>query len=82
RLHNANDVDILACKPYSKEDTAYREFKFKMSKIKDRMLTPEGKRLAEERHTFMEVFFERLERETKGAESMTAATPQITSGRG
>jgi uncharacterized protein len=72
RLHNESDVDILACKPYSREDTAYREFKFKMSKIKDRMLTPEGKRLAEERHHFMEVFFERLERETKGAESMAA----------
>jgi uncharacterized protein len=67
RLHNESDVDILACKPYSREDTAYREFKFKMSKIKDRMLTPEGRRLAEERHDFMEVFFERLERETKGA---------------
>lgn len=71
RLHNdSDDVDILACKPYSKEDTAYREFKFKMSKIKDRMLTPEGRRLAEERHDFMEVFFERLERETKGADSV------------
>jgi len=70
KLHNDTDVDILDCKPYSKEDTAYREFKFKMSKIKDRMLTPEGRRLAEERHVFMEVFFERLERETKGAESI------------
>lgn len=69
KLHNDSDVDILACKPYSKEDTAYREFKFKMSKVKDRMLTPEGKRLAEERHGFMERFFERLERETKGAEN-------------
>jgi uncharacterized protein len=71
KLHNEGDVDILACKPYSKEDTAYREFKFKMSKIKDRMLTPEGKRLAEERHDFMEVFFERLERETKGSQNIT-----------
>jgi len=70
KLHNEGDVDILACKPYSKEDTAYREFKFKMSKIKDRLLTPEGRRLAEERHHFMEVFFERLERETKGADSV------------
>ena len=69
KLHNGTDIDILDCKPYSKEDTAYREFKFKMSKIKDKMLTPEGKRLAEERHDFMEIFFERLERETKGAES-------------
>jgi uncharacterized protein len=82
RLHNDTDVDILDCKPYSKEDTAYREFKFKMSKIKDRMLTPEGKRLAEERHVFMEVFFERLERETKGAESVGEDFLKMMSGRG
>ena len=83
RLHNENDldIDILACKPYSREDTAYREFKFKMSKIKDRMLTPEGKRLAEERHDFMEVFFERLERETKGAVSVAPVTLQAASKR-
>jgi uncharacterized protein len=79
RLHNDSDVDILACKPYSKEDTAYREFKFKMSKIKDRMLTPEGKRLAEERHGFMEVFFERLEREVKGAGRVTKDTLNMVS---
>jgi uncharacterized protein len=68
RLHNEGDVDILACKPYSTEDTAYREFKFKMSKVKDRMLTPEGRRLADERHDFMELFFQRLEREIKGSD--------------
>ena len=82
KLHNESDVDILACKPYSKEDTAYREFKVKMSKIKDRMLTPEGKRLAKERHNFMEVFFERLERETKGAESFDSKKLRLVSGPG
>jgi uncharacterized protein len=82
RLHNESDVDILACKPYSREDTAYREFKFKMSKIKDRMLTPEGKRLADERHHFMEVFFERLERETKGAEGLSLDALQRTPEKG
>jgi uncharacterized protein len=82
KLHNDTDVDILDCKPYSREDTAYREFKFKMSKIKDRMLTPEGKRLAEERHVFMEVFFDRLERETKGAESVGEDFLKMMSGRG
>lgn len=82
RLHNESDVDILACKPYSREDTAYREFKFKMSKIKDRMLTPEGKRLAAERHDFMEVFFERLERETKGSQNMSGDKLQMVSRKG
>ena len=75
KLHNEGDVDILACKPYSREDTAYREFKFKMSKIKDHMLTPEGRRLAEERHDFMEIFFERLEREVKGTVARTENIP-------
>ena len=82
KLHNDSDIDILACKSYSREDTAYREFKFKMSKIKDRMLTPEGRRLAEERHVFMEVFFERLERETKGAESVGDVFFKVGSARG
>ncbi|MDH4321945.1 MAG: HD domain-containing protein [Desulfobulbaceae bacterium] len=62
RLHNENS-DISNTESYSVEDTAYREFKVKLCKVKDRMLTPEGRRLAEERHAFMEVFFERLERE-------------------
>ena len=62
RLHNEGS-DIRNTDSYSVEDTAYREFKVKLCKVKDRMLTPEGRRLAEERHAFMEVFFERLERE-------------------
>jgi uncharacterized protein len=81
KLHNDSDIDVLGSNSYSKEDTAYREFKFKMSKIKDRMLTREGKRLAEERHVFMEVFFERLERETKGAESVGDVFLKIGSER-
>ena len=70
KLHNS-DVDIDATQSYSTEDTAYREFKVKLSKVKDRLLTPEGRRLAEERHAFMEVFFERLEREVNGATDQT-----------
>jgi uncharacterized protein len=65
KLHNG-EVDILSSRSYSTEDTAYREFKVKMSKIKDRLLTPEGQRLARERHAFMEAYFERLEREING----------------
>lgn len=67
KLHNS-DVDLAGTQSYSTEDTAYREFKVKLSKVKDRLLTSEGRRLAEERHAFMEVFFERLEREVNGAE--------------
>lgn len=65
KLHNDSDC-IDGTEPYSLEDTAYREFKVKMCKIKDRMLTPEGKRLAYERHAFMEIFFERLAKEIRG----------------
>jgi uncharacterized protein len=65
RLHN-QDVDIKKTASYTTEDTAYREFLVKLSKVKDMMLTPEGTRLAKERHEFMEIYFKRLEKEING----------------
>lgn len=65
KLHNP-DVEIEKTESYSKEDTAYREFMVKLRKIKSRMLTTEGRRLAKERHKFMVAFFERLNQEVKG----------------
>jgi len=65
RLHN-KDTDLRKTKPYTKEDTAYREYLIKLRKIKDRIFTKEGKRIALERHRFMVEFFERLNRETDG----------------
>ncbi len=65
RLHN-KDIDIENTKPYTKEDTAYREFMVKLRKIKDKMLTDEGRTIAEERHKFMEDFFDRLNKEIEG----------------
>lgn len=65
RLHN-KEVDIEKTKPYTVEDTGYREFVVKLSKIKDKMLTSEGKRIAEERHDFMVKFFDRLNEEVDG----------------
>ncbi|HDT15063.1 MAG TPA: HD domain-containing protein [Firmicutes bacterium] len=67
KLHNSG-ADIEKTKPYTEEDTAYREFIVKLRKVKDRMLTKEGKRLAEERHKFMEEFFARLDKEVNGVE--------------
>ncbi|WP_448872219.1 HD domain-containing protein [Desulfobulbus propionicus] len=64
RLHNP-DVDCAAALPYSLEDTAYREFQVKMSRVRERMLTSIGRSMAEERHTFMLTFFEQLTRETR-----------------
>ena len=65
RLHN---VDIVAedAKPYSADDTGYREFKVKLCKIKDQMLTAEGRKLARERHAFMNDFFNRFLEEYEG----------------
>lgn len=65
RLHNP-EVDLSQTEPYGPEDTAWREFKTKLCKIKDQMLTQEGQRLAEGRYRFMEEFFERLHREVAG----------------
>jgi uncharacterized protein len=65
KLHNP-DAKPESTKPYTNEDTGYREFKVKLSKIKDRMLTAEGRRMAEDRHAFMEVFFERFLQEYEG----------------
>ena len=65
KLHNP-EADLHKTRPYTAEDTAYREFKLKLSKIRDRMLTAEGRRMAEARHAFMESFFERLQQEYEG----------------
>lgn len=65
RLHNSHR-DLSKTVSYSREDTAYREFQIKLIKIKDRMLTPSGKALAEDRHRYMVRYFKRLEAEISG----------------
>jgi len=65
RLHNA-EVEAESAKPYSADDTGYREFKVKLCKIKDQMLTAEGRKLARERHAFMHDFFNRFLEEYEG----------------
>jgi uncharacterized protein len=63
---NNPSVNPEDTEPYTEEDTGYREFRVKLRKIKNRMLTAEGRRMAEERHAFMEVFFERFLKEHEG----------------
>jgi uncharacterized protein len=46
--------------------TAYHEFLFKLSRIKDRMQTKSGRHMAEERHVFMDNFFQQLRAEVNG----------------
>ena len=65
KLHN-KDIDVENTEPYTKEDTAYREFVVKLRKIRDRMITRQGKKIAEERHKFMVDFFDRLNKEVGG----------------
>lgn len=65
RLHEPH-VDPADTAPYTEEDTGYREYKLKLSRIKDRMLTREGRRMAEARHTFMKQFFDRFVDEYEG----------------
>ena len=65
KLHDKN-VDVDNTKPYSEDDTAYREFLAKMQFVKDKMLTQEGKKMAQERHDFMVKFFDRINKEVDG----------------
>lgn len=65
KLHNPH-VEPEDTEPYTEEDTGYREYRLKLSRIKDRMLTAEGRRMAEERHRFMETFFQRFTQEYEG----------------
>jgi len=65
RLHDKN-VDVGKTEPYTREDTAYREYLVKLRLVKDRMTTREGRRLAAGRHKFMAAFFDRLSKETDG----------------
>ncbi len=65
RLHNPEQDPSLS-RPYSLEDTAYREFRVKMSKVRHQMFTPVGLQLAEQRHAFLELFFNQLTKETNG----------------
>lgn len=48
------------------EHTPVHEFRMKLAKIQDRLLTASARQLAADRHGFMVVFFERLEEEVHG----------------
>ena len=66
-LHNP-DIIPEESESYSKNDTCYREYRVKLMKVKDRILTTEGHRIALERHRFMESFFERFLKECSGSD--------------
>ncbi len=63
KVHNSKE-DALSAKEYSNEDSAYREYLVKLSKLKDKFLTKKGKELAIKRIEFMDSFFSELNIET------------------
>jgi len=65
RLHN-HELDVEKTDAYSHEDTAYRDFMTVARHVKDKLLTSEGRRIAVERHDFMQSFFNRLSAEVDG----------------
>ncbi len=65
RLHTP-DLQPEQTQPYSENDTGYREFRLKLCRVREQMLTAEGRRLADERHRFMAEFFDRFLAEYEG----------------
>ena len=63
RLHNDESIDILSTEEHWPEDTAYREYMFKLSKIKDRLFTNSARKIAEEKNKIMVTFFDSLNNE-------------------
>jgi len=52
---------------YSKDDSALLEYYVKLKKIKSKILTREGKNIAQARHNCMVDFFSRFEKEVRGS---------------
>lgn len=65
RLHNPGNR-VENTRSYSREDTGYREYRRKLCRVRDRILTATGRSLADERHAFMEAFFNRFIEEYEG----------------
>lgn len=51
---------------YTAEDTAIREYEFKLKHVKDKILTKAGRQIAKKRHDFMVAYFKRFWLEVKG----------------
>lgn len=62
RLHNTAE-EALNNPPYGPEDTAYREYLVKLSKVPEQMLTVPGKIKAAGLKNFMDTFFKQLNEE-------------------
>lgn len=65
RLH-CPEIPLSETLPYTAADTGYREYAVKLRMIREIMLTAEGRRMANDRHRFMEGFFDRFLLEYEG----------------
>lgn len=65
RLHNSKK-EALEAEEYSYQDTAYREYLVKLSKVHERMLTEPGRKLALYYTDFMKNFFNEMNLQIKG----------------
>jgi uncharacterized protein len=70
-MYTGNEQKIMAAGNarelvFTKEDSAFLEYEFKLKNIKDKMLTKAGKKMALARHKFMVEFFERFWEEVNG----------------
>jgi len=62
-VHNTEE-EALSSAPYSSGDSAYREYLVKLRHIPEKMMTVSGRKIADERLSFMQAFFSELNQET------------------
>lgn len=65
KVHNKG-VDVSINHEYTIEDTPYWYFMNRGKDVLGRIMTKEGKRIAQERYEFMETFFKRINEEVEG----------------
>lgn len=57
---------VATRKQHNQEHTPVDEYHVKLKHLRERFFTPTAKKIAKERHAFMEKFFEQLTREVRG----------------
>ena len=63
KVHNDENINILETQEHTPEDTAYREYIFKLRNVKDKLFTKTAHDLAKKRNQIMIDFFENLNNE-------------------
>lgn len=66
RLHNTDKKSIAANNPHNKNHTLYTEYMIKLRFLKNKMFTKAGRKIAQERASFMGKFIKRLDDEVRG----------------